>query len=163
MSSRRRAASDISPAPAAVARLANAADNAPAPVGARPAAAVQPRTRAARRAIRSAVVAGCVSIAGGSAGWMFGGPVLAIVGVLALIAAGVMGTAAAVALSALLGRRDPRSPFDRLMLILCVVLGRSPGTYLPPAALPGIPAASELPNGSCPARASAPGPRGRAE
>jgi hypothetical protein len=149
MSTHSRAADDIPPAPAAVALPANAADNAPASVGATT-AAVRPRTRGSRLTVRNGVVASCVSIAGGSAGWAFGGPVLAIVSVLAVIMVGVMGIAAAVALSALLGRQDPRSPFDRVMLILCVILGRSPSIYLPPTqngqgAHSGIPAALEIP------------------
>ena len=107
-------------------------------------------------------------MAGGSAGCAIGGPVLIIVGVLAFIAAGVMGTAAVIALSALLGRRDPRSPFDRLTPILCVILGRSPGTYLPPTqngqgAPPEILAKPEIPGRGCPVSASAHSPRGRAE
>jgi hypothetical protein len=130
----RRTADDIPPSPAAVALPANAAHDAPAPSGSAPVTAVQPRARGPRRTIRNAVVACCVSLAGGSAGCAaFGGPVLIIFGFLAVIVVGVMGAAAAVALSAMLGRRDPRSPFDRLMLILCVIRGRSPGTYLPPA------------------------------
>ena len=150
MSIHRRAADDIPLAPAAVALPANAAADAPAPVAGVPAVVGQPRTRGSRQTIRNALVVGCVSMAGGSAGCAFGGPVLPIAGVLAFVVVGVIGATAAVALSALLGRRDPRSPFDRLMLILCVILGRSPSTYLPPArngqgALPGIPATPEIP------------------
>ena len=36
-------------------------------------------------------------------------------------------------LVAMLGGRDSRSPFVRLMLIICVITGRRPGDYLPPA------------------------------
>jgi hypothetical protein len=150
MSTHRRAADEIPPARVVAALRADAGDDARAPVGSAPATAVQPGTRGARRAIRNAVVVGCVSMAGGTAGCTIGGPVLTIVGVLTFIAAGVMGIAAAVALSALLGHRDPRSPFDRVMLILCVILGRSPGTYLPSAqngqgTRPGIPASPGSP------------------
>jgi hypothetical protein len=132
MSTHRRAADDTAPAPAAVAVLANAADDAPPPGGAS-AAAAQSEERGRRRTIRNAVVVGCLSMAGGSAGCAFSGPVFTIFGIIAVIAASVTGVAAAVALSAILGSRDHRSPFDRLMLILCVILGRLPGTYLPPA------------------------------
>jgi hypothetical protein len=71
-------------------------------------------------------------MAGGSAGYAFG-PLLIISGFLAVIVVGVMGIASAVALQAMLSRRDPRSPFDRLMLILCLTLDRPPRTYLPSA------------------------------
>ncbi len=131
MPTRRRVADDIFPAPVAADLPVNAADDAPALCDGAPATAVQPRARGPRRAIRNAVVLGCASTAGGSAGYAFG-PLLTIFGFLAIIVAGIMGAAVAVALQAMLGRRDPRSPFDRLMLILCVILGRSPGTYLPP-------------------------------
>jgi hypothetical protein len=166
MSTQRRAADDVPPAPVAGARPAYAAELAPVAAGAALAQPVQPRIRGARRAIRSAVVVGCVSTAGGSAGCALGGAALTIVGILAFIAVGVMGTAAAVALSALLGHRDPRSPFDRLMLILCVILGRSPRTYLP-AAQNGQggrdPATPEIPGSNGSVKACAPVPRGRAE
>jgi hypothetical protein len=89
------------------------------------------RTRSLRRAIRNTVVAGCIALAGGSAGIAFG-PLLAITVAAAVIVVGAIGTAAAIALQAILSRRDTRSPFDRLILILCLILGRSPRTYLPP-------------------------------
>ena len=38
-----------------------------------------------------------------------------------------------------LGGHDPRSPFVRLMLILCVITGRRPGDYLPPMSPPRAP------------------------
>ena len=133
MSTHRRAADDISPMPAAVVLPENAPDNASGPGVDVSASAVQPRARGPRRAIRNAVVVGCAGVASGSAGWVFGGPVLAACGILAVIGAGMLGVVAVVVLSAMLGSRDPRSPFERLMLILCVILGRSPGTYLPPA------------------------------
>jgi len=152
-------ADDVSPAPAALACPANTADDGTTPAGRGLETAVQPKTRGARRAIRSAFVAGCASIAGSAAGWALGGPALAIAGVLALIAASLIGAAVAAALSALLDRRDPRSPFDRLMLILCVVLGRSPSTYLPPMAQQEKSAMSEIPGSNCPVSVSAPIPR----
>ena len=155
MSTHRSAADEIPAARVVAALRADAADDARVPAGGTPATAVQPRTRDARQAIRNAVVVGCMSVAGGSAGCAIGGPVLAIVGIVTFIAAGIMGIAAAVALSALLGHRDPRSPFDRVMLILCVILGRSPGMYLPSAQNgQGIsPAADALRAPPCSARA----------
>jgi hypothetical protein len=40
--------------------------------------------------------------------------------------------AVAVLRPVLLGDSDPRSPFVRFMLLVCVLLGRPPGDYLPP-------------------------------
>jgi hypothetical protein len=62
-----------------------------------------------------------------------GGPVVAAAG---LIAATVAGAAVVVMLSAMLGGHDPRSPFVRLILIVCVITGRRPGDYLPPMSPP---------------------------
>jgi hypothetical protein len=59
---------------------------------------------------------------------VLGGPVVAAA---ELIAAIVAGAAVVVMLSAMLGGHDPRSPFVRLMLIVCVITGRRPGDYLP--------------------------------
>jgi hypothetical protein len=56
---------------------------------------------------------------------VLGGPVVAAAG---RIAAVVVGAAVVV----MLGGHDPRSPFVRLMLIVCVISGRRPGEYLPP-------------------------------
>jgi hypothetical protein len=47
------------------------------------------------------------------------------------MAAAVVTAAVAVMLSVMLGGRDPRSPFVRLRLIICVITGRRPGDYLP--------------------------------
>jgi len=60
---------------------------------------------------------------------VLGGPMVAAAG---LIAATVVGAAVVVMLSAMLGGHDPRSPFVRLMLIVCVITGRRPRDYLPP-------------------------------
>jgi hypothetical protein len=84
-----------------------------------------------RHGIRNAVVAACSCAAGGSAGHALGGPVLATAGLIAVI---LLGAAVAVVLSAMLGRRDLRSPFERLLLLICVVTGRRPRDYLPAAA-----------------------------
>ena len=46
-----------------------------------------------------------------------------------------------VLLAAMLGKRDAHSPFTRLMMILCVVIGRPPDTYLPAAVQEDCPAA----------------------
>jgi hypothetical protein len=35
-------------------------------------------------------------------------------------------------LSVMLGGRDPCSPFERLMLVICAITGRRPGDHLPP-------------------------------
>jgi hypothetical protein len=122
MPSHRRVAHAIPPVPVAVVPSGEAADNAPEPAGDVAVAGGR------RRTMRNAAAAASASLAGGSAGYAFGGPVLAI---FVIVAAGVLGIAAAVVLSAVLSNRDPRSPFERLMLILCVLLSRPPGTYLP--------------------------------
>jgi hypothetical protein len=70
---------------------------------------------------------------GGSVGYVPGGPVVAAA---ALIAAPVVGAAVVVMLSAMHCGHDPRSPFVRLMLIVCVITGRRPGDYLPPMSPP---------------------------
>jgi hypothetical protein len=72
----------------------------------------------------------CASAAG--AGYAVHGPAAAVA--LAVVAA----TACAVVivlLSVLIGCKDPRSPFERLMLIACLLAGRLPADHLlPPAA-----------------------------
>jgi hypothetical protein len=55
---------------------------------------------------------------------VLGGPVAA-----AAAASAVVGVVVVVMLSVVLGRRDPRSPFVRLMLIICVITGRRPEDY----------------------------------
>jgi hypothetical protein len=60
----------------------------------------------------------------------FGRPMAAAVG---LMAAAVVTAVVVVMLVAMLGGRDRRSPFERLALIICVITGRRPGDYLPPA------------------------------
>jgi len=57
--------------------------------------------------------------------------VLAAAGFMAVV---LLGAAIAIVLSAMLGRSDLRSPFERLMLLICVVTGRRPRDYLPAAA-----------------------------
>jgi xanthosine utilization system XapX-like protein len=58
-------------------------------------------------------------------------PAAPVVAAAGLIAATVMGAAVVVMLSAVLGGHDPRSPFVRHMLIVCVITGRRPGDYAP--------------------------------
>lgn len=97
-----------------------------------------------RRKIRDALTAAGGCAVAGSTGYALGGPVIAAAG---LLAAAVVGAAVVVMLSAMLGGRDPRSPFDRLMLIICVITGRRPDDYLPPAreSSPGILAGGRAP------------------
>jgi hypothetical protein len=84
------------------------------------------------RRTRNGLITGGVCAAGSSVGYVFGGLVFAAI---AFLVIALLGIASAVVLPALLGRRDPRSPFDRLMLIICVITGRLPRDYLPPPAL----------------------------
>jgi hypothetical protein len=49
-----------------------------------------------------------------------------------------VGVTLVVILSAMLGGRDPRTPFVRLMLIICVITGRRPEDYLPGERMSGI-------------------------
>jgi hypothetical protein len=72
---------------------------------------------------------------GCSVGFVLGGPVVAVV---RLMAFAIVGVTLAVILSAMLGGRDPRTPFVRLMLIICVITGRRPGDYLPGERMSGI-------------------------
>jgi hypothetical protein len=69
----------------------------------------------------------------GAAGYALHGPALAA----AMAAAGAAaGTVVIVLLAAAAGCKDQRSPFERLMLIACLLAGRRPADYLPP---PGEP------------------------
>ena len=58
-------------------------------------------------------------------------PAAPVVAAAGRIAATVAGAVVVVMLPAVLGGHDPRSPFVRLMLIVCVITGRRPGDYLP--------------------------------
>jgi hypothetical protein len=78
---------------------------------------------------RPLVAVGGVAAAVGSVGYMHGGPVLAA----GLLTVAIVFVVLAVVLSAMLSRRDPRSPFVRLMLMICAIMGRAPRDYLPPA------------------------------
>jgi hypothetical protein len=65
----------------------------------------------------------------GVAGYALHGPALAV----ALAAAGAAAvTVVIVLLTAVICREDERSPFERLMLIACLLVGRRPADYLPP-------------------------------
>jgi chromate transport protein ChrA len=63
-------------------------------------------------------------------GYLLHGPVAAAVA----LADVVLPVCAVVAVlrPVLLGDSDPRSPFVRFMLVVCVLIGRPPGEYLPP-------------------------------
>jgi hypothetical protein len=86
-----------------------------------------------RRRIQSALAAAGGCAAAGSAGYALSSPVVAAAGLVAAAAvAAIVGAAVVVMLSVMLGGRDPRSPFERLMLVICVITGRRPGDHLPP-------------------------------
>jgi hypothetical protein len=84
------------------------------------------------RRARKAVAAFCSCAGAGSIGYALGGPALAVTAFIAIV---VLGAVIAIVLSAMLGSRDPRSPFERVMLIICVFTGSRPRDYLaaPPA------------------------------
>lgn len=83
------------------------------------------RSRPVRRAVAVSGWCGSASLAG----YLLHGPVAAAVALAAVMAAVC---AVAVLRPVLLGDSDPRSPFVRFMLLVCVLLGRPPGDYLPP-------------------------------
>jgi hypothetical protein len=60
----------------------------------------------------------------------------------ALVVAAIVAAAIVVMLSAMLGGRDPRSPFERLMLVICVITGRRPGDHLP--SVSGYPSSGDI-------------------
>jgi len=64
-----------------------------------------------------------------AAGYLLQGPVAATV---MLAAAVFVVCAVAVLRPVLLEGSDPRSPFVRFMLLVCVLIGRPPADYLPP-------------------------------
>src|SRR5207244_3917102 len=98
---------DIPPARAVIVPLATARDTTAG--GSVNVTLPGPGRSGPRRRIRNAVVAVCSCAAGGSAGYALGGPVLATAGFIAVV---LVGAAVTVALSAMLGRRDLRSPFE---------------------------------------------------
>ena len=83
------------------------------------------RSRPARRAVAVSGWCGSASLVG----YLLHGPVAAVVALAAVVATVC---AVAVVRPVLLGDSDPRSPFVRFMLLVCVLLGRPPGDYLPP-------------------------------
>jgi hypothetical protein len=88
-------------------------------------------TRAER--IRAAVTAWVWCALGGGGVYVLRDRAAAAAG---LAAAVVMVGCAAVILGAVLfGGRERRSPFVRFMLLVCVLMGRPPGEYLPPRAV----------------------------
>jgi hypothetical protein len=62
-------------------------------------------------------------------GYLLHGPAVAAV---ALITVVVAVSALALLRPVLLSDSDPRSPFVRFMLLVCVLIGRPPSEYLPP-------------------------------
>lgn len=64
-----------------------------------------------------------------AAGYLLQGPVAAGV---VLAGATVVVCTVAVLRPVLLDGSDPRSPFVRFMLLVCVLIGRPPADYLPP-------------------------------
>jgi hypothetical protein len=82
---------------------------------------------------KSRLVGRAVAVSGwcGSAsavGYLLHGPLAAAVALAAVVLAVC---AVAVLRPVLLGDSDPRSPFVRFMLLVCVLMGRPPGDYLP--------------------------------
>jgi hypothetical protein len=73
-------------------------------------------------------IAGCIGAAGWSVAHAIGRSLLTVLAV-SVVAVPVLAIVTIGA--AVLDGRDLRSPFERLMLIACVMLGRPPGTYLP--------------------------------
>jgi len=66
----------------------------------------------------------------GATGYLLGGPMVAAAG---LVIAGLAVCAIIFVLRPVLfNGTDPRSPFVRFMLLICVLIGRKPGDYLPP-------------------------------
>ncbi len=84
-----------------------------------------------RRWVRSAAFAAGSCAVGGSVGYAVGGLALVMAGLVTVV---VAGGAVAVIVLAMLGCRDRRSPFERLILLICVITGRKPLDYLPPTA-----------------------------
>jgi len=81
------------------------------------------------RRVRRAVLRGFSCAALGSVGYAIGGPALAMAG---LVVVTVLGVALAVILMAMLGHGESRSPFERLVVVLCILTGRRPRDYLLP-------------------------------
>ncbi len=80
------------------------------------------------RAAFGTSITGCTGAAGWSVWYAMGCPLLTV---LAVSAVAVLVLAIVTIGVAVLDGRDFRSPFERLMLIACVMLRRPPGTYLP--------------------------------
>lgn len=93
-----------------------------------PTASAATATRAGR--IRTTVVAWAWCALGGGGVYVLRDRTAAAAG---LAAAVLMAVCAAVVLVAVLfGAGEHRSPFVRFMLLVCVLIGRPPGEYLPP-------------------------------
>jgi hypothetical protein len=92
-----------------------------------PSAAAGGSTRAVLARAVPSCCCWCASAAG--AGYALHGPAAAV----ALAAAGAAACAVVIVLlSVLIGCKDQRSPFERLMLIACLLAGRLPADHLPP-------------------------------
>jgi len=85
----------------------------------RPPAGKKPRTAARGSAVIVPVI--------GTVGYVAGGPVLAV------LMAAIVFVPLFVVLLAMLDRRESLSPFKRLILVICTIIGRSPHDYLPRA------------------------------
>jgi hypothetical protein len=85
-------------------------------------------TKNAGRMLRTVLI-GFSCAAGGSVGYARGGPALALTGLMAVTIVVVI---FAVISSAMLGRGEARSPFERLVVVLCIFTGRRPKDYLTP-------------------------------
>ena len=85
--------------------------------------------RRSRAGLRTAI-ASCAGAVGWSTGCAIGR--LPVTFIAASVVA-VSASAIAVIGAAVFGGGDPRSPFERLMLIACLMLRRLPGVYIPPA------------------------------
>jgi hypothetical protein len=99
-----------------------------------------------QRMTRGTLAAASRCAALGAVSYVLGSPLAAVAGLVAAAVAGLVAAAVvAVTLSAMLDRRDSRSPFIRLIVIIGLITGRQPEKYLPPyAPTAGSPSAGTL-------------------
>ena len=92
----------------------------------------QPTAAAGVRAgrVRAAAAAWTGCAVGGGSAYVLQGRAAAAAGL--AVAVVIVACAAAGLGAVLLGGADQRSPFVRFMLLVCVLIGRPPGEYLPP-------------------------------
>jgi hypothetical protein len=81
------------------------------------------------RPVRRAVAVGGWCSSASAVGYILHGPVA---GAVVLVAAALVACVITALRPVLLGDSDPRSPFVRFMLLICVLTGRPPDDYLPP-------------------------------